>query len=159
MSGNSYPSVENDFLIGHAVLIMGSYYNLLRKPILSGGFDENRMAYELFHAPFAVVSHGTESDPVFNYANLTALELFECDWDELTALPSRLSAEPVNRAERGRLLAEVTAKGFIDHYEGIRISKNGRRFRIKNAVVWNLLDSRNIYRGQAACFNEWTFLN
>jgi len=112
----------------------------------------------LFYAPFAVVSHDTACDPVFNYANLKALELFDLSWENLTRLPSRLSAEPVNQAERDRLLAEVTEKGYIDHYEGMRISRTGKRFLIKNAVVWNIMDKNQRYKGQAAWFDQWVFL-
>ena len=50
------------------------------------------------------------------------------------------------------------ANGFIDDYAGIRISKTGRRFRIAQATVWNLLDERGIYSGQAAMFLRWEFL-
>jgi hypothetical protein len=98
------------------------------------------------------------TDPVFNYANLKALELFELSWEDFTCLPSRLSAEPVNQAERDRLLAKVTKKGYIDDYEGVRISSSGKRFMIKNAVVWNLMDNNQCYKGQAAWFDQWVFL-
>ena len=79
-------------------------------------------------------------------------------WAELTRTPSRLTAEAPNREERARLLAAVTAQGFIDDYSGIRISKTGRRFRIQQATVWNLLDDQGHYCGQAACFSQWHFL-
>jgi hypothetical protein len=32
---------------------------------------------EDFEAPIAVMSHGTAKEPIFNYANRTALNLFE----------------------------------------------------------------------------------
>ena len=117
-----------------------------------------QLAERIFHAPFVLVSHGIESDPVLNYGNEAALTLWEMTWAEFTQTPSRLSAEVPNREERGRLLATVTAQGFIDNYTGIRISKTGRRFRITQATVWNLLDERQHYRGQAAMFAHWEFL-
>jgi hypothetical protein len=52
----------------------------------------------------------------------------------------------------------VTANGFINDYQGVRISKTGKRFQIRNAIVWNLTDSAGIYQGQAACFADWEFL-
>ena len=79
-------------------------------------------------------------------------------WDEFVRTPSRLSAEPVNRSERQQLLAQVAEHGFIDHYRGVRISKKGARFMIKNAVVWNLTNDRGDYKGQAACFSDWRYL-
>jgi hypothetical protein len=117
-----------------------------------------RLAEQIFHAPFVVVSHGTEADPVLNYGNQAALALWEMSWAELTHTPSRLTAEAPNREERVRLLAAVTARGFIDDYTGIRISQTGRRFRIAQATVWNLLDERQRYCGQAALFSHWEFL-
>ena len=116
------------------------------------------LAAEIFHASFILVSHGTEADPVLNYGNAAALALWEMPWAELTRTPSRLTAEAPNREERARLLAAVTANGFIDDYSGIRISKTGRRFHIAQATVWNLLDERGIYSGQAAMFSRWEFL-
>ena len=116
------------------------------------------MAKALYHAPFAVVSHDTADDPIFNYANKKAMELFEMDWQTITQLPSRKSAEPVNRDERERLLAEVAEHGYIDDYSGIRISASGRQFRIEGATVWNLVDRQGGYAGQAAIFSNWLFV-
>ena len=145
------------FQLEHAGILNKSYQRLIGKELLAGFENDAQFAKALFHAPFAVVSHNTAADPIFNYANLTALRLFAMDWGEFTQLPSRLSAEPVNRAERQRLLAEVSAHGYIDNYQGVRIAKTGQRFLIKNAMVWNLFDELG-YKGQAACFAEWEFL-
>ena len=128
------------------------------RALLPGLFNPLGLAKNIFEAPFVLVAHGTEADPVLNYGNATALSLWEMSWDELTRTPSRLTAEAPNREERARLLAAVTKNGFIDDYSGIRISKNGRRFRIAQATVWNLLDERGAYCGQAAMFSQWEFL-
>lgn len=149
-----YPTEKNNFLVEHAQLLKDSYRHLLLKDLIENTYSDEAFARQLFHAPFAVVSHDTGSDAVFNYANLKALELFEHSWEGFTRLPSRLSAEPVNQAERERLLAEVTEKGYIDHYEGVRVSSTGKRYLIRNAVVWNLMDNK----GQAAWFDQWEFL-
>ena len=110
----------------------------------------------LYFAKPVIVSHGTESDPIFNFGNLSALQLFEMDWDAFTSLPSRRSAEPLQREERQRLLDAVSAHGFIDDYQGIRVSATGRRFHIAKAIVWNLRDENGHICGQAATFNDWT---
>ena len=55
---------------------------------------------KIFHAPFVLVAHGTEADPVLNYGNAAALALWEMSWEELTRTPSRLTAEAPNRGER-----------------------------------------------------------
>ncbi|MEY4720198.1 MAG: hypothetical protein RL563_2816, partial [Pseudomonadota bacterium] len=77
---------------------------------------------------------------------------------ELIAMPSRYSAEPVNREERERLLAQVTQQGYIKDYAGVRIAGSGRRFLIEQAIVWNVIDNRAHFHGQAACFKHWQFL-
>jgi hypothetical protein len=125
---------------------------------LAGDFSPAELAERFFHAPFVLVSHGVESDPILNYGNATALKLWEMTWAELTQTPSRLTAEAPNREERARLLAAVTRNGFIDNYAGVRISKTGRRFRIQQATVWNLLGADEGYGGQAAMFSHWEFL-
>jgi hypothetical protein len=145
--------------IAQTELIAHSLKHWTGRDLLPGGFSESsELAEKVFHAPFVLVSHGIEPDPVLNYGNQKALDLWEMSWAELTRTPSRLTAEAPNREERARLLAAVTANGFIDDYSGVRISSSGRRFRIARATVWNLLDGRGIYRGQAAMFWRWEFL-
>lgn len=116
--------------------------------------DAELLSKAVFEAPFALISHNNEIDPVFNYGNRIAMELFEIDWQNLIKMPSRLSAEAKNRDARNELLAEVTKNNFIDDYSGIRISAKGSRFQIEHAIVWNLYH-RNEYYGQAAMFSQW----
>lgn len=153
-----YPAELNHFLVEHVAILNESYRQLLGQGLIPGARSQQELAEQLFNAPFAVVSHNTAPDPIFNYANLTALNLFELNWEEFIQLPSRLSAEPVNQAERERLLAQVSSQGYINNYEGVRISKSGQRFLIKNATVWNLTDPSGKHYGQAACFKQWQFL-
>ena len=140
-------------------LILSNYRRLLGED-LAGVAEGPAAARELFAAPCAVLSAlgPLGSDHNFNYANRTALELFEYSWDELMGKPSSASAEPVHRDERRKLLDEVGRRGFIEDYSGVRISKNGRRFRIKKATVFNLLDDEGRYVGQAATFSHFEFL-
>lgn len=152
------PSAENGFLADHVTLMCESYRRLTGRSLVDARLSPLARAKAVFRAPFAVVSHDTAADPVFNYANQTALRLFEMSWEAFTRLPSRCSAEPVDRDERARLLAEVTKNGYIGDYAGIRISKSKRRFMIERATVWNLTDASGAYRGQAAAFGEWRFV-
>ena len=140
----------------HAELLLDSFARLLGRELVAREGSATDQAERLFRAPFVVVSHGTEADPVLNYGNAAALALWEMPWDELTRTPSRLTAEPVHRDERARLLARTRAHGFVDDYSGIRISKSGRRFRIEQAIVWNLTDRAGGHQGQAATFDRWT---
>jgi len=113
----------------------------------------------LWDAPGVLLAHGTGSDPTFFYGNRLALELFELTAAQFVQTPSRLSAESGDRAERARLLDEVSRRGFVDDYAGVRVSSTGRRFRIGRATVWNLIDAEGGLHGQAAAFEHWTRLD
>jgi len=149
---------QNTAVIAHSQILARSLKHWTGRELLPGDFSPAEFAENLFHAPFVVVSHGTETDPVLNYGNAAALALWEMSWEELTRTPSRLTAEAPNREERARLLAAVTQRGFIDDYSGVRISKSGRRFKISRATVWNLIAESGQPCGQAARFDRWEFL-
>ena len=136
-------------LAQRAALIADSFERLLGRPLIASSADP---VAALWAAPFVIVAHGTEPDPVFFFANAAALTAFDSDWPAFTAMPSRLSAEAPLRAERQALLDRVTRDGFIDDYAGVRISAKGRRFHIANAIVWNLIDEHGERHGQAATF-------
>ena len=120
--------------------------------------DPGETARGLWEASFVVASNGVEKDPILNYGNQAALKLWEMPWEKFVQTPSRFTAEPMEREERTGFLARVKQDGFIDNYQGIRISSSGRRFRIEQATVWNLLDERGNYAGQAATFSRFTYL-
>ena len=142
-------------LVVHVQLLLDSFARLLERELIPRNGSPLAQAQRLFESPFVVVSHGTEADPVLNYANATALTLWEMDWASFVQTPSRLTAEPMHRDERARLLERTRRNGFVDDYQGIRISRTGRRFRIEQAIVWNLTDAAGQLRGQAATFREW----
>ncbi|HMP82679.1 MAG TPA: MEKHLA domain-containing protein [Verrucomicrobiota bacterium] len=147
-----------DSVIAHSAVLARSHRHFTGRDLLPGLFNPLGLSKNLFIAPFVLVSHGTQADPVLNYGNAAALALWEMSWDELTRTPSRLTAEAPVREERARLLAVVTERGFIDDYSGVRISKSGRRFQIERATVWNLITERGEPCGQAAMFSDWHFL-
>lgn len=139
-------------------MILQCHARVVGRPLLEMGNTELERARALYTAPFVVLSHGLGPDPRFNYGNQLAQELFELNWSELVELPSRLSAEVVEQRERQRLLDAVSARGFIEDYSGVRVSRSGRRFRISRATVWNLMDRDGHAAGQAATFEHWTVL-
>ncbi|MFN0130005.1 MAG: MEKHLA domain-containing protein [Verrucomicrobiales bacterium] len=149
---------QQEAVKAHSVILADSYRRWTGRELLARVVDREEWGKRLFEAPFVVVSHGTEADPVLNYGNAAALALWELSWDELIRTPSRLTAEAPERAERAKLLAAVAARGFIDNYEGIRISRRGRRFRITRATVWNLVTPEGASLGQAAIFSDWAYL-
>lgn len=142
--------------IEHAQLLLDSFARLLGRDLIHRDGTAAEQARRLFEAPLVVVSHGTEADPVLSYGNAAALRLWEMDWAAFVQTPSRLTAEPVHRDERARLLERTSRDGYVDDYAGIRISRSGKRFRIEQAIVWNLVDGDGHRRGQAATFDRWT---
>lgn len=131
-------------------LLVGSYRRIVGNAL----FTENCDEYWLYNqAPFAVVAHNADPDPVFIYANIAAQRCFGYGWSEFTSLPSRLSAEPINRADRQILLDKVKKDGHYSGYCGVRITKSGRRFSIDDGCIWQLTDHDGSTHGQAATFS------
>ena len=149
---------QNEFVVAHTECLARSLRRFTGRKLLDGSNDSLALSQNVFEAPFVLVSHSTQADPVLTYGNHAALALWEMTWQEFTRTPSRFTAEAPNREERARLLAEVSARGFIDDYSGVRISKTGKRFRIHRATVWNLITEAGQPCGQAAMFDRWEFL-
>ena len=151
-------NILNADVILHNQRMLNSYCRWTGEELIERKDPPKEQSEALFNAPFSVVSHGTEADPVFKYGNKKALELFEMTWEEFTKMPSRNSAEPVEQEVRAEFMAAVTKNGFVDNYEGVRISSRGKRFLMKNAIVWNVLDENGKYCGQAATFYNQEYL-
>ena len=145
-------------MIHWSQLLLNSFRRWLGRDLIERKGSPEEQAKALYHAPFVVVSHGMEADPILQYGNKIALDLWELDWERFTKTPSRLTAEPVNQAERERMLAQAQEKGFIDDYKGVRISGTGKRFLVERAIVWNVVGAEGEQIGQAATFSKWTCL-
>jgi MEKHLA domain-containing protein len=145
-------------MVAWSSLLLESFRRCTGRDLLERTGTAEEQAAALYAAPFVVVSHGTEEDPVLNYGNQLALTLWETDRERFIRTPSRLTAEPENREERERMLARAAAQGFIDDYRGVRISLTGRRFLVENALVWNVVNTDGRRAGQAATFSRWTWL-
>ena len=152
------PGPANRYRVEHAERLRRAFHALIGRDLIDPALPPEAAAAALFHAPFIVLSHDAAPDPILTYGNWKALELFELSWEDLTRMPSRYTAEAPDRAERARLLAQVAARGFIDDYSGVRISRAGKRFLIERATVWNLTDDQGQPCGQAATFREWRYL-
>lgn len=157
---------QTERVIGHSRLLLESYRRLLGRELLpdlpvglDGAARSQALSRALFEAPFCVVSHGTEANPILTYGNRYALDLWELDWETWLRTPSRQTAEPDRREERDRLLAAVRDRGYVEGYSGIRVSATGRRFVIKNVTVWNLTDPHGQPCGQAATYANYRRLD
>ncbi len=139
-------------------MLNDSYRHWTGHCLLENPGDAEKLSRALYLAPFVLVSHGTEADPLFNYANLTAQRLWELSWGDFVGMPSRRSAELQAQADRSSALSSALNGGWLRGYSGIRIAAGGRRFRIYDGTIWNLLDVAGERKGQAATFSRWEFL-
>jgi len=144
--------------IARSRLVLDSYRYWLGEDLLLQSGNDLENARMLFELPRVVVAHGMETDPILCFCNRTALDLWEMELEEFLMTPSRLTAEPVHRTERDRLLQRTASQGYVKDYRGVRISRTGRRFWIEQATVWNLRTEQDEVVGQAATFAEWRML-
>ena len=151
-------SSDNSKIIQLSKLIVDSYKHWTGKSLIEDSLEQEEIAEALFLLPAVLVSHNNQVDPIFHYGNKAALALWELDLEEFLRTPSRRTTQEALQAERRKLLEEVNKHGFIDNYSGIRVSSTGKRFYIKNAIVWNLIGKDQEYLGQAASFSEWDYL-
>ncbi|MDQ6733075.1 MAG: MEKHLA domain-containing protein, partial [Nitrospirota bacterium] len=99
--------------------LLTSYHCWTGRELIERVGSVTQQAQALFSAPFVVVSHGGQADPILNYGNRAALDIWEMTWEDLCRTPSRLTAEPTDQVERARMLAEAEARGYISDYRGV----------------------------------------
>ncbi len=136
--------------------LLESYAFWLKHELIDRMGTMEEQSKRLYFSPFVVASHTNAEDPILNYGNQQALALWEMTWQEFIATPSRFTAEPVNQTERARMLEQTATHGCLTDYQGVRISRTGRRFLVKQATVWTILDDHGTTQGQAARFSRWT---
>lgn len=136
-------------------LLADNYARLVGKQLAPEKISDESAAKWLYEdAPFGVLAHNAAVDPVFIYGNKAVQQRFEYSWEELTRLPSRLSAEAPNREERQQFLDRVKRDGYSSGYSGVRVTKTGKRFMIRNATLWQLFDEQGTFFGQAVVIPE-----
>jgi hypothetical protein len=84
----------------HVGYLLRSFYRVVGQALLPSLGDAILDAQQLFAAPFVVLSHGVEADPILNYGNALALQLWEMTATQFCATPSRVTAEPMLREDR-----------------------------------------------------------
>ncbi len=94
------PSPENSYAKTHAALLVSSYKRFTGKDLLPDEIASGDIPRVLFEAHFGLVSHNTDSVPVFNYGNQTALTAFELEWKSLYTFQCR----SIERYRHGRVL-------------------------------------------------------
>ena len=149
---------QNPWVIVWTQYLLDSYARLVKQELIIREGISQEQAERLFKSPFVVASHGLQADPILNFGNQAALDLWEMDWEQFIQTPSRLTAEPVNREERARMLEQAKTHGYIADYRGVRISSSDKRFLVERATVWNIQKPDGTPLGQAATFSNWTYL-
>jgi len=163
--------------IAIAARILSSHQQSFGRPLIAAARSTNNrctagvdsaaksplLAQELFAAPVVVLAHdGSGLDqgdgPRLIYGNRSALSLWKRPWAEMVGMPSKLTAEPAERACRQNALSAAHQHSAISGYSGIRIDRLGRRFRINNARLWTLRDPTGEPCGLAAYFSDWWWL-
>mmetsp|Transcript_27119 Transcript_27119/g.51378 ORF Transcript_27119/g.51378 Transcript_27119/m.51378 type:complete len:205 (+) Transcript_27119:113-727(+) len=130
----------------HLTLLSESYSTLTSTPFPLSGLSPSSIHSSPTHI---LLSHDTSPSPLFTYANLLAQSTFK---SSLIGIESKYSASTSIQPSREDLLNRVTAHGYVDDYEGVRVDSEGNEFMIKNATVWNLVDYEGVKIGQAAMF-------
>ncbi|MBI34070.1 MAG: MEKHLA domain-containing protein [Flavobacteriales bacterium] len=143
--------------IEHIQNVLNSFEKLTGKALIYRKSPEEDF-FQIENGKFVLVSHNGAEDPILNYGNQFALNLWEMNWSEFIKTPSRKTAESDLQSKRRKMLDTVLRQGYYDEYEGVRISSSGKRFKIKNAIIWNVNNEKGDYIGQAAYFNSLEYL-
>ncbi len=146
-------------IIEWSQIILNSYSDLLKDELIDRDTDKLNQAKNLYYADFVVFSHNTDTDPLYNYGNKMGLQLWEMDWQQLMATPSRTTTQPLLREEREKLLNQTESQGYVTNIQGIRISAQGTKYQIDDITTWNLKDNQGKDCGQAATFSQWQIIN
>lgn len=149
-----------------ASLLLSSHQQAFGTPLIAGlvaDASAQLIAQELFGAEVVVLAHdgadpSGDPGPRLIYANSAALRLWQRPWNAMVGMPSRLTAEPAERASRRQALIAAQALEALTGYRGIRIDSQGHRFQIDGARLWTLRDEASQPCGQAAAFSSWWLL-
>ena len=133
-----------------ATAILDSHRDRVGTELVDRTGDPARDAERLRSAPVVVLCHDGGEDPVFVYANEAAARQWGTSVDALLGMPSRLTADPGQRADRAAALARAMRAGVVRDYAGERRGLDGSRFVIEEAVLWRV----DALPGQAAAFRR-----
>lgn len=152
------PPYEDGDIILHSLSVIDSYFRATGKPIFppEANVEIASAAKSLFEAPFVLVSHGTEEDPIFNYGNANALKVFEADWEALMRTPSRAVAPEEQLAARAALL-DGAGQGVVELKGLVQQSLKGRMILLKEGISWTLKNLEGETFGQAVLCRDWAY--
>jgi hypothetical protein len=121
-------------------------------------FDELGLAdFEQVHCNqrHVVISHGTQDDPIFNYANEAGLKFFDYSEEEFVQLQSKYSTpDGFLRADRTVIVERVRDQGWVIIDKAVRQNKSGDCFLVHRILFFNVFDDDGKRIGQAATFDR-----
>jgi hypothetical protein len=156
LSTREIPNLSNNYHREHIALILANLKQLTGDDLIQKyGFSLDNLGAQVFDADFYLLSHNCDRDPILNYGNQRVLDLWEISWSELTQMYSHETAKSSDRASRSAVMQQVAVHNYVSGYDGIRVSKTGREFRILDVTIWNLFTSDRQPSGQAAWFKSY----
>jgi hypothetical protein len=107
------------------------------------------------HTRYAVLSHGTQDDPIFCYSNVAARDAFQYTEDEFYQLPSRYSAPGGgDRQSRQKIMEDANNSNLWIIPHGIRQRKDGSLFEFRDVILWNVYNPQGVRVGQSAVYDQ-----
>jgi hypothetical protein len=152
----SLPGPDNDWQADHVARLLSAFTRATGRDLAAEmGLDPERPGRSAWNGDFALLSHRGDAQATLNYGNRFVLDLWECDWAALTAMPSAATApQGDDVAKRTAMMEAVIRNGYVGNYSGRRISAKGRLFLIENATIWRLVDEGGEPFGVAASFKS-----
>ena len=103
---------------------------------------------------FAVLSHGNQSDPIYNYVNAAGFRVFRWPEEVYYQLPSRKSApEGAARNERAKVVDNTVAGDITNIAEAVRVRYPNAKVTLRDAILWNVYDDDGYRVGQTVLFD------
>jgi hypothetical protein len=103
---------------------------------------------------YAVLSHGTQDDPIYCYFNRAALQQFQWTEEEVYSLASRYSApDGADRTTRQADVQQALEDDVKELTSVVRQTKHGDLFEMVNVVLWNVYNGTQRV-GQTAIYDR-----
>lgn len=103
---------------------------------------------------FAVLSHGNQTDPIYNYVNAAGFRVFRWPAEDYYRLPSRKSApEGSARQQRARVIDDTVASDITYIQEAVRVRYPNATVTLRDAILWNVYDDAGYRVGQTVLFD------
>lgn len=105
---------------------------------------------------FAILSHGNQTDPVYNYVNAAGFDVFQWPAEIYHRLPSRFSApDGHDRRRRASVIQSATTQPRnTTHIDtAVRIRYPNATVTLNDAILWNVFNDDGVRVGQTVLFD------